>query len=98
MAYKSPVCVRDEYTIYLQDIEGTCWVHCDVRRWSAVVCRRLRSDWDALFGLLGRPAFALNEPTGDEKHQRFMRLMGFEFFRTLPAKDGGECIVFRREK
>lgn len=96
MTYKVPACIRPEYTILLQEIEGTCWVHCDVRQWSSSVAKRLRADWDVLFEMQGRPAFAMNEPTGCKKHQKFMRMMGFHFFKSLPAKDGGECLVFRR--
>lgn len=96
MTYKVPVCIRDAYTILLQDIEGTCWAHCDVRRWSKDVARRMRSDWDTLFGMQGREVFAMNEPTGDRKHQKFMECMGFRFFKSVPAKDGGECLIYRR--
>lgn len=96
MTYKVPVCLRPDYTILLQEIDRTCWAHCDVRKWSVQIARDIRSDWDTLFAMQGRPVFAMNEPTGDVKHQKFMRLMGFEFHKSLPAKDGGECLIYRR--
>lgn len=98
MTYKVPVCNRPEYTIYLQDIEGTCWAHCDVRQWSPAISRRLRADWNVLFEMQGKPVFAMNEPAGDLKHQKFLALMAFQFFKAVPARDGGECLIFRRGK
>lgn len=96
MTYKVPICKRSDYTIHLQETDGLCWVHCDVRQWSTHIARQMRKDWDALFEMHGGPVFALNEPTGDVKHQKFMRHMGFQFFKTLPANDGGECLIYRR--
>lgn len=96
MSYKTRVCGREDYTIYLQDIEGTTWAHCDVRRWSASVFRRLRADVDTLIDMQGREIYAMNEPAGDRKHQKFLRLMGFEFFSHAPAVNGGLVPIFRR--
>lgn len=96
MSFKVPVCQRPEYTIFLQDIDGTTWAHCDVRRWSPSVAKRLVLDGDAVFWLHGGPLFAVNEPHGDAKHQRFLRLMGFGFFKELPALDGGTRLIFIR--
>lgn len=96
MSFKVPVCRRAEYTISLQDIEGTTWAHCDVRRWSKDVARRLRADVDTLFEMQAGPVFALNEPPGDAKHQKFLELMGFELHKYLPSFTGEQVPIFRR--
>jgi hypothetical protein len=95
MSHKTPVCRRRDYTIYLQEIEGTCWAHCDVTRWSHQTAKQLRADSDAIHAMQGREIFALNEPTGDLKHQKFMALMGFRHHKTLSAV-GGEMVIFRK--
>lgn len=95
MSYKVPVCRRQDYTIYLQDIEGTTWAHCDVRRWSKAIARALTADADTVFDLHGGPMYALNEPTGCAKHQKFLKLMGFSFAKKLTAEKG-ELLIFRR--
>jgi hypothetical protein len=97
VSFKVPVCRRREYTIFLQDIDGTTWAHCDVREWSGSVAKRLRADVDTLVEMQGAPVFAMNEPVGDVKHQKFLALMGFQFFKNLPALQGGEVPVYRRE-
>jgi hypothetical protein len=95
--YKIPVCIRPEYTVYGQQIGPDTWVHCDVREWSPAILKRLRRDCDALLEMHGGPIYALNEPTGCLRHQHFLRVMGFRFFKAVPAKDGGECLMFRRD-
>lgn len=96
MTYKVPVCNRADYTIYLQELQGICWAHCDVRKWSAHTAKSLKADADRVVEMQGRPILAMNEPAGDKKHQKFLRLMGFHFFTSVPAKGGGECLIFRR--
>lgn len=96
MTYKVPVCVRPEYSIFLQNIEGSTWAHCDVRKWSASIARRLTQDADTIFSLHGGPMFAMNEPVGCKKHQKFLRLMGFQFLKMLPGLDGQQIPIFRR--
>lgn len=94
-AYKVPVVIRGDYTIYLQDIEGTAWAHCDVRRWSAAVSKAIRQDADALYRLHGGPWFALNEPAGCQKHAKFLRHVGFSLLKALVRPDGAQYIYQR---
>lgn len=95
MSYKCPVANRDGYTIYVQDINGETWVHCDVRKWSRAVAKSLRHDTDVLYEMHGGPAYALNEPAGCKKHQKFLRMMGFEFFKEVPSNAGAQYIFKR---
>jgi len=92
VSFKVPVVQRPEYTIYLQDIEGTTWAHCDVHKWSPSICRRLKADANTVYELHGGPIFALNEPAGCQKHVHFLRVMGFEFVKEV---DGPQFIYKR---
>lgn len=87
---KVPVINRPDYTVYIEQ-QQIAFMHCDVRRWTPDVRKSLKRDWDAFFEMHGGPLYAVNEPTGCTKHQKFMRQMGFEFY----AEAGG-YIVFRR--
>jgi hypothetical protein len=95
MSYKVPVARRADYTIYVQDINGETWVHCDVKNWGCSVAKNLRRDTDVLYGMHGGPVYALNEPAGCKKHQKFLAMMGFEFFKELPSKIGTQYIFKR---
>lgn len=95
MSHKVPVVQRTDYTIYLQELEGATWAHCDVQQWSASVRRSLVSDANALYAMHGGPMYAMNEPAGCEKHRKFLRLMGFELFREVPTPNGMQY-VFKR--
>lgn len=84
---KVPVCIRDEYTIFLERCFGRTWVHCDVRKWSPRIHREMRRDFAILRGLQGAPIYALNDPPGCAKHQKFMRSMGMRWDATYECED-----------
>lgn len=88
---KVPVIQKPEFTIYIEQ-QQVPFLHCDVKRWSPSVRKALRSDVDTLFSLHGGPWFAVNEPKGCKKHQKFMQCMGFTYF----GEYGGST-VFRRK-
>lgn len=95
MSYKVPACRRPEYTILLQEIEDTTWAHCEVSKWSASIAKRMRADVDTLFEMQGAPVYAINEPYGDRKHQKFLELMGFHFHKDI-SPPGGTIPIYRR--
>lgn len=80
---KVPVCIRADYTIFLEHAFSRTWIHCDVRRWSASVRKAMLADFDALLTLHGGPIYALNDPPGCAKHQKFMVLMGLSWCQTF---------------
>lgn len=91
-----PVCRRHDYTIYFEFIDDCMFVHCDVYRWSHAVAKNMKTDIHVLGGMYGGALYAVNEPTGCKKHQKFMRSMGFEFAMEIKFSDGMPCIVFKR--
>ena len=96
MSFKVPVCRRSEYTIYLQDIDGTTWAHCDVQKWTASIHKRFSADADQVFAMHGGPMLALNEPAGCFKHQKFLKLMGFHFHQKIITNTGDERLIYKR--
>ena len=88
---KVPIINRADYTVYIEHNQHT-FMHCDVKRWTPEVRKALRRDWDAFFEMHGGPLFAVNEPTGCQKHQKFMRQMGFDYLGK-----SGDLIIFRRK-
>jgi hypothetical protein len=95
MSYKVTVSKRDDYTIYLQDINGTTWAHCDVRNWNHSVAKQMRHDIDVLYEMHGGPVLALNEPAGNAKHAKFLRMVGFSFFKQMDS-DSGPQYIYKR--
>ena len=87
LSYKASVVEKPEYTGYFERFEGLVWMHCDIRKWSPSIAKRLKQDWDYVFQLYNTPVYALNEPHGCKRHQKFMKSMGFEFFGTIEAGD-----------
>lgn len=95
-SHKTPVCVRPEYTIFYQCIEGQLiWVHMDVRQWSAEIFKRMRQDCDTLQSLIGQRVYTMNEPQGCKKHQKFLKLMGWEYHTNLEM-GGADRLIYRR--
>lgn len=88
---KVPIINRPDYTVFIEHNEHT-FMHCDIRRWTPEVRKALRKDWDAFFEMHGGPLYAVNEPAGCLKHQKFMRQMGFEHLATVD-----QIILFRRQ-
>ena len=95
MSHKVPIVRRPEYTIYLQEIEGTTWIHCDVTKWSANIARDLRRWADKLSEWQDGPIFALQDPQECQKHLKFLRLMGFMECGQIASKRGTERIFKR---
>jgi hypothetical protein len=95
LSFKDAVVLRPEYTISLERFEDQIWVHAEIRKWSASIKKRLRQDWDYVFGLYGGPMYALNYPHGCKKHQKFMISMGFEFFESIEVGSGERYVYWR---
>lgn len=100
-SFRVPVINQLAYTVFVQGIrfndELLVFVHCDVRDWTPVTFKRLRSDWTLFVDLFNGPLFALNEQ-GDEKHRQFLALFGFEFLTETIGEDGLIRNVFILQK
>ena len=89
------VCQRRDYCIRYEEAEGMTFVHADVSRWNRKVMREFHMDLNDLLFLRGGPLYAMNGPQGKEKREKFIRLMGFEYLQTIPARDCERDIFIR---
>jgi len=74
--HKVPICIRDDYVIYLEQVRGASIIHCNVHRWTARVKEALSVSFKVVQILHGGPLFALHE-AGDIKHLKFLHLFNF---------------------
>lgn len=80
---KTPVVVRDDYTLYLEDYNGFWFIHCDCQRWTKTVKKQMFED---LIAVQKDDFYALHE-IGDVKHEKFLKLFGFEFLEDFVGAD-----------
>ena len=81
---KVPVVIRKEYIIYLERVEDSVFIHCDVFKWNKTTKKNLHDSLDTIMKLQGREIFALHI-IGDDKHKKFLRMYGFKFLDTIRA-------------
>ena len=95
---KTPIIVRDKYTIYLEpDGEGNWLVHADIHQWNRTVKEQLTVEWEMLRILYsGFPFFALHRPSehsNPEKHKKFLTLMDFVKLKDWTI-EGEDCEIW----
>lgn len=81
---KVPVVIRNDYIIYLEQVEDSVFIHCDVFKWNKTTKKNLHDSLDTIVKLQGREIFALHK-IGDTKHKKFLRMYGFKFLDTIRA-------------
>lgn len=80
---KTPVAVRDDYTLYLEDYKGFWFIHCDCYRWTKTVKKQM---FDDLIEIQKDDLYAIHE-VGDTKHEKFLKLFGFEYLEDFVGAD-----------
>jgi hypothetical protein len=55
----------------------------------------MQADFDALRLMQGGPLYALNEPAGCKKHQKFMRSMGLRWDATYECDDATHHVFIK---
>lgn len=92
---KVPVCVREDYIIYIERVGLANWMHADVVKWSPKVFREFNKDLDAIFDLHGGPMFILVDKE-NKKLQKFGKMFSFWPYAEMQCSDGVIRYVFRR--
>lgn len=85
-ATRVPVIVKPEYTVFLSKFNGDTIIHCDVRKWTPKIRRKLQEDFGCLVYLHDDPIYATHE-IGDSKHKKFLDLFGFIFVKQIVGTD-----------
>jgi hypothetical protein len=83
---KTPVIVSSDYIVYLEAHAGLSFIHCDCFGWTKAIKKALTEDLNNLFQIHRKPVFAVHE-IGDEKHLKFLSIVGFTFFNTFIGTD-----------
>ena len=91
---KVPVAVCDDYTLFFEDDEGFCFIHCDCVRWTNTVRKQMLID---LTGVQKQDLYAVHE-IGDKKHEKFLALFDFKFFQNFVGLDGQNRQIYVRSK
>lgn len=79
---KTPVVLRTNYVVYLENYQGTSFIHCDCFKWNKTIRISLVNDVDSLIKLHGCPIFAFHN-IEDTKHRKFLELMNFTFYSDI---------------
>jgi hypothetical protein len=92
---KVPVVRRFEYVIFLEQANpSTTFIHCNVYvKWTRHVKERLKADFDKLTALHGGPFYALHTP-GDTKHEKFLKMFGFEWKASYTNRHGEHLEIY----
>ena len=81
---KVPVAVCDDYTLFFEEDEGFCFIHCNCVRWTNSVRKRMLID---LTDIQKRDLYAIHE-VRDKKHAKFLDLFEFKFLKDFVGLDG----------
>lgn len=84
---KTPVVVRDDYTMYLEFSYGLLWFHTDVRKWSSNIKKKFLEDLNLLQYLVGNPLVALVEED-NTKLAKFGKSTGWKIEQPLRLDNG----------
>jgi hypothetical protein len=86
---KTPVVIRNKYILYLENYQGTSFIHCDCIGWTKTIKNSIIQDVDSLVKLHGQPIFAFHNKD-DIKHRKFLKLMKFNFYSDIYCPADGE--------
>jgi len=92
-AGKVPVCIREDYTFYLEFFKGFLWFHIDIRRWSAGTKKGCKRDFALLEDLIGKPIVALVRED-DIKLARFAKSFGWSEKCQISLLDGSKAFIY----
>jgi hypothetical protein len=64
-------------------------------KWNKTVKNQLKIDFDKLFKSYKKDIYAIHE-VGDTKHEKFVKIFGFEYFKDFVGLDGKSRQMFVR--
>ena len=92
---KVPVCVRDNYIIYIERVGMANWMHADVVKWTPEIFKQFDKDLDNIFEMHGGPMFIMIDKE-NRKLQKFGKMFSFWPYAEMLCSDGINRYVFRR--
>ena len=92
-AGKVPICIRKDYTVYLEFFDNLLWLHVDIRQWSARVKKDCQKDFASIQDLIGKPIVALVRED-DIKLARFAQSFGWLEKCQIVLLDGSKAFIY----
>ena len=92
-AGKVPVCIRKDYTMYLEFFKGHLWFHIDIRKWSSSVKKDCDKDFSSIADLVGVAVLALIREE-DIKLKRFAKCFGWTEKCQINLIDGSRAYIY----
>jgi hypothetical protein len=92
-AGKVPVCIREDYILYLEFFKGNLWIHVEIKRWSAGVKKDGLKNFALLRNLIGKPISALIRED-DIKLARFAKSFGWSEKCQISLLDGSKAFIY----
>ena len=83
---KIPVIYNKDYTVYFENDYKFTFIHCDCIRWTKSVKQDLLSDLKKLFEIHRSEVYAIHE-IDDEKHKKFLKIVGFKYLKDFIGSD-----------
>tara|TARA_B110000902_G_scaffold201680_1_gene229035 strand:+ start:90 stop:395 length:306 start_codon:yes stop_codon:yes gene_type:complete len=89
MAYspmRTLVMERDHYSVHYEPVETHTVIHCDVHKYNKTIRKQLLEDLDLLMSMRISPLITVH--MDDDKHRKFLEMMGFELLTNGNCSDG----------
>jgi len=91
---KVPVLDTDDFILYMEELEGNSFIHCDVLvKWNKTVKKKLQLAFSLLTKEYGKELYALHTPK-DKKHEKFLKMFNFSYLQSFTGKDGKDYDIY----
>lgn len=91
---KVPVLDTDDFVLYLEEVNGDTFIHCDVlEKWNKTTKKKLKLAFDLLTSEYGKELFALHTPA-DKKHEKFLKMFDFSYLMSTKGIDGNDYDIY----
>jgi hypothetical protein len=91
---KVPVVQTDQFILYIEDVDGYWFIHCDVlTKWNKAVKHNLKLWFKRLTDECGKELFALHTPE-DKKHEKFLKIFNFSYLHSIKGNDSKNYDIY----
>ena len=87
---------REHYTVHYEPVESHTVIHCDVHKYNKTIRKQLLKDLGLLMSMRKSPLIAVH--MDDEKHRKFLVMMGFELLINCECSDGKTHDIYILDK
>tara|TARA_B110000285_G_scaffold98066_1_gene111865 strand:+ start:863 stop:1156 length:294 start_codon:yes stop_codon:yes gene_type:complete len=84
---------HDNFTVHFEQVEHHTIVHCEVHKYSKTVKKQLLENLDLLMSFRKSPLLTVHKDD-DEKHRKFLEMMGFEILINAKCSDGNKHDIY----